>query len=89
MLVISKCVHFNHISMVVTTQSVPVGLLLGQTPSWIMSLSAYPSLLLAWWLTFVCPFDIFWRVLHSIPHLLFIVGIIASIRLEQHHPRDN
>lgn len=42
------------------------GLLLGQTPSWILSRTAIPALLLAWWLTFFCPFDLFWKFLsHS------------------------
>lgn len=35
------------------------GLLLGQTPSWILSHNAFPALLLAWWLTFYCPGDVY------------------------------
>jgi hypothetical protein len=35
-------------------------LLLGQPPGWMLSHSSFLSLLLAWWLTFFCPFDLFW-----------------------------
>lgn len=41
------------------------GLLLGQTPSWIISKTAFPALVLAWWLTFFSPLDFFWRVMSS------------------------
>jgi hypothetical protein len=38
-------------------------LILGQTPSWILSKTAFPALFLAYWLTFCCPSDIFWKLL--------------------------
>jgi hypothetical protein len=55
------------------------GFLLGQTPSWIMSHTAFPALLLAWYLTFFCPFQLFSLVLDNVPFLLFTVGIGAAI----------
>jgi len=41
------------------------GLVLGQTPSWILSHTAFPALLLAWWLTFACPLDLFYKLLST------------------------
>jgi uncharacterized membrane protein YeiH len=35
-------------------------LLLGQPPGWMLSHSSFLSLVVAWWLTFCCPFDLFW-----------------------------
>ena len=40
------------------------GFLLGQTPSWILSHSAFPALFLAWWCTFHFPGDIFHKTLN-------------------------
>jgi len=48
---------------------------IGQTPSWILSKTAFPALFLAFWLTFCCPNDIFWRQLAN--NTLFIN--VASI----------
>lgn len=55
------------------------GWLLGQTPSWIVSHSAFPALLVAWWLTFFSPFDIYYKIIDKVPLSLFFVGIFASI----------
>ena len=55
------------------------GWLLGQTPSWIVSHSAFPALLVAWWLTFFSPFDIYYKIVDKVPLSLFFVGIFASI----------
>lgn len=52
-----------------------IGVLLGQTPSWILSKTAFPALFLAYWLTFCCPSDIFWKQLAN--NTLFIN--VASI----------
>ena len=41
------------------------GLILGQTPSWIVSHSAFPALLLAWYLTFYCPSDLYFTLVGS------------------------
>jgi len=54
------------------------GLVLGQAPSWLVSHTAFPALLLAWWLTFFCPLDLFWRALHA-PGVLFFTGIGSAI----------
>eukprot|EP01041_Mallomonas_annulata_P010564 gene10564-22042_t len=43
------------------------GFVLGQTPSWITSSTAFPALLLAWWLTFFCPFDLYWSLVANNP----------------------
>ena len=55
------------------------GLLLGQTPSWIISHSAFPALVLAWWLTFFCPRDLYFNFMESNKVILFIVGIVSAI----------
>jgi uncharacterized membrane protein YeiH len=55
------------------------GLLLGQTPSWIMSHNAYPALLLAWWLTFFCPLDLYWRYINKANGPLFFISLFAAI----------
>ena len=55
------------------------GFLLGQTAYWIMSYNAFPALLISWWLTFFCPFDLYWKFLESNPWMIYIVGIGASI----------
>jgi uncharacterized membrane protein YeiH len=55
------------------------GLLLGQTPSWILSNTAFPALILAWWLTFFCPLDLYWKFLNKTPGLLFFIGIWAAV----------
>ena len=56
-----------------------VGLLLGQTPSWIMSHSAFPALLLVWWLTFFSPGDLFYRSVKNTPVLMLLVGVGSAI----------
>jgi hypothetical protein len=57
------------------------GLLLGQTPSWILSKNAFPALFLAWYLTYFCPYDIYYTFISSavgIP-ILFIANIGAAV----------
>lgn len=39
------------------------GMVLGQAPSWMVSHTAFNSLLLAWWLVFFSPYDIFYRMI--------------------------
>ena len=55
------------------------GLLLGQTPSWIMSHSAFPAILIIWWLIFLSPYDIFYRTLKSSKILIFAIKIGSAI----------
>jgi hypothetical protein len=59
------------------------GLLLGQTPSWIISHTAFPALFIAWWLTFYSPNDIYYKLIRKTglfgKSVLFLVGIGASI----------
>lgn len=47
-----------------------VGLLLGQPASWVVSHNAARSLLLAWWLTFCCPYDAWNRFCEVAAHLV-------------------
>lgn len=50
------------------------GIVLGQTPSWILSSNAFPALFVAWYLTYFCPYDAYYTLLTSfigIPILLF------------------
>lgn len=55
------------------------GLLLGQTPSWILSHSAFPALFAAWWLIFFCPMDIVFRVVDYSTSTTFLIGLVAAI----------
>lgn len=55
------------------------GFLLGQTPSWIMSKSAFPAMALAWWLTFYCPGDVFWKAIKNNSILLFVLGMFGAV----------
>lgn len=58
------------------------GLLLGQTPSWMISKSAFPALLLAWFLVFGLFGDISHRLLTTTTmgkYLTWIVGFFAAI----------
>ena len=55
------------------------GWLLGQTPSWIVSHTAFPALLVAWWLTFCCPFDAFYRLLRDNSLGLLVLGTFSAI----------
>lgn len=41
------------------------GLILGQTPSWLSSNKAWPSLALLWWFTFCCPLDLWYRLMRN------------------------
>lgn len=54
------------------------GLVLGQTPSWILSHSAFPALFVAWWLVFFSPLDFFWHVTSN-PVFSFAMGFGRSI----------
>lgn len=55
------------------------GLILGQTPSWIMSRAAFPALLVAWWLTFYCPGDAFWHQIYKNDVLLLVLGFLTAL----------
>eukprot|EP01039_Chlorochromonas_danica_P007295 gene7295-8073_t len=57
-----------------------VALVLGQPPSWLVSKTALPALLLAWWLVFCSPRDVFWSVLQWVgPKGLFLVEIMRMV----------
>ena len=45
---------------------------LGQTPSWLSSATAWPSLFLMWWLTFFSPFELWPSLMGSKVFQLFI-----------------
>lgn len=58
------------------------GIVLGQAPSWIVSHSAIPAMLLAFYLTFYCPADAYWRTLQSaVGRCAFLpaVSVLSSI----------
>jgi uncharacterized membrane protein YeiH len=55
------------------------GLLLGQTPSWIVSQKAFPAMLLAWWLVFFSPFDYCWRLYHTNRVFSWYFGFFSAI----------
>lgn len=55
------------------------GLLLGQSPSWLSSSTAWPSLFVCWWLTFFCPYDAWFHLLqHDFFKFLVLPGVWAS-----------
>lgn len=57
------------------------GVLLGQAPSWMVSHTAFNSLLLAWWLVFFSPYDAFYRLVsdyHTLTIPLISVGAAVS-----------
>lgn len=54
---------------------------LGQTPSWIMSRAAFPALLLAWWLTFYCPGDAYWKFVRNVPLFMSVMTFFAYIAI--------
>lgn len=56
------------------------GVVLGQTPSWIVSQRAFPALFLAWWLTFFSPYDLYWCwTLRYTKFHAILFGTFASI----------
>lgn len=58
------------------------GILLGQVPSWMMSRSAFPSLVLAWWVVFNFPLDYAYTFLKTTflgKLVMFVVGALAYI----------
>eukprot|EP01040_Poterioochromonas_malhamensis_P000773 gene773-824_t len=56
-----------------------IALLLGQVPSWILSRSAIPGFVVAWWLTFFSPDDFFYRHVSNNDAILFVLGIFNAI----------
>jgi hypothetical protein len=55
-------------------------ILLGQPPGWMLSHSSFLSLLIAWWLTFFCPFDFYWKIIH-LPTIAPIIQLHHSFFL--------
>ena len=56
-----------------------IAIILGQPPSWIVSRSAIPGFLLAWWMTFFSPDDFFWKNISSNEFIMFLLGIVNSL----------
>ena len=57
------------------------GFILGQTPSWLVSHTAFNSFILAWWLVFFSPYDRFYTILchlHTVLIPLLSVGAACS-----------
>lgn len=57
------------------------GFVLGQAPSWTIGNHVYASFLVAWWLTFFSPYDLYWKLTeHKVSDLYwFLVGFVGSI----------
>ncbi len=61
-----------------------VGLILGQAPSWILTLKSPLAFLLAYFLTFLCPMDLYWNIvassslIHPFEHCLEIIAAIEA-----------
>eukprot|EP01041_Mallomonas_annulata_P009597 gene9597-19949_t len=59
-----------------------VGLILGQTPSWMLVLKGPLALLSAYLLTFFCPFDIYWNLFCKgffYKYYYFILSLVCAI----------
>lgn len=54
-------------------------LFLGEIPQWVAGNGVFPAFLLAWWLTFACPLDVYWETIRSFPCVVSIIGITAAI----------
>lgn len=54
-------------------------LVLGQTPSWMSSFTAWPALALAWWLTFFSPLDLWHGGVMRQNVLLFAIGFGRAV----------
>lgn len=61
------------------------GLLLGQAPSWMVSHTAFNSLLLAWWLVFFSPFDAFYKVVSGPWHSIVLHTISFGAAVSSGH----
>ena len=55
------------------------GIVLGQTPSWVTSSTAFPALLLAWGLIFFCPLDLFYIYTKDNKLIIFFWEIGAAV----------
>lgn len=53
--------------------------LLGHCPYWIIGRAAFPALLVAWWLTFYSPGDLYWHLINKNYTAEVIAGIFAAI----------
>lgn len=49
-------------------------LVLGQTPSWMSSFTAWPALFVAWWFTFFCPWDLWYSFVMRYELAVFIAA---------------
>lgn len=59
-----------------------VGILLGQTPSWMLNPTTFPALLLTYWLTFHCPYDLYWNLVVNGPFgslALALCRLVAAV----------
>ena len=55
-------------------------ILLGQPPGCMLHHASTMSLLVAWWLIFCSPFDVFWRLLSTLhPRVLTAMGVCTAI----------
>ena len=61
------------------------GMFLGQIPSWTLGNHVFVALLLAWWLTFFSPFDIYWKLTKNSNLFYFSVGSLAGTILNTIH----
>ena len=53
--------------------------ILGQAPSWVASHTAWPALALAWWLTFGCPMDLWYKHVANSKLLAYPLGVVTGI----------
>lgn len=54
-------------------------LVLGQTPSWMASFTAWPALALAWWLTFFSPLDFWHNRVMRVKAIRFLIGFGQAV----------
>ena len=54
-------------------------IILGQTPYWMYSQIDFPMFVVAWWLTFFAPFDLFWKFCDEFPFIEFVFKLFYAI----------
>lgn len=54
-------------------------IVLGQTPSWMSSFTAWPALAVSWWLTFFSPQDLWHRHVMRQKAVIFLIGFGSAL----------
>ncbi|KAA0165744.1 hypothetical protein FNF31_01721 [Cafeteria roenbergensis] len=71
-LLVVLIVHFGGTTM--------TGIMTGKSPSWVTSYESLLAVIVSWYLTFFCPFDLWWRV-YNVPWVNRACVVFESISL--------